>query len=392
MSKDLEFESRCIHLQQEDKSKRYGAISFPIYQTATFAHPGLGESTGYDYSRVQNPTREHLEKIIASLEHGLDAIAYSCGMSAIANVLELFAPGDHIIADLDLYGGSTRMFKTMAEKRGISFSYIDFSQTDVTPFIKKETKAFFIETPTNPMMKISDIAALAEKAHENHALLIVDNTFLSPYLQNPLDLGADIVVHSGTKYLSGHNDTLAGFTVVRDEELAGQLRFSNKTAGANLSAFDSWLVIRGIQTLAVRMEKAQENAMILAKWLKTQSIVSKVIYPGLKEHPGYELNRKQARGAGAMLTFDVNAEENVAVILKKIQLIQYAESLGGTETLLTYPLTQTHADVSREVLEANGLNACTLRMSVGIENVNDLIADLQQAFESEEICHGGKKS
>lgn len=381
MSNELAIESRCIHLKDDDKNARYGAISFPIYQTATFAHPELGMSTGYDYSRVQNPTREHLEKKIASLEHGIDAIAYSCGMSAIMSVMDLFGPGDHIIADSDLYGGSTRLFKTVSEKNGIKFTFIDFSKNDPSSYINENTKAFFIETPTNPMMNVSDISKIAEIAHDKDILLIVDNTFLSPYLQNPLDLGADIVVHSGTKYLSGHNDTLAGFAVVKDKDLCDKLRFSYKTVGANLAPLDSWLVLRGIQTLAVRMDRAQENAIILAKWLQEQSIVKHIVYPGLPEHPGHELMKKQARGFGAMVTFDVDNHDSVKRILSKIQLIQYAESLGGTETLLTYPLTQTHADVPRDVLAANGITDRTLRMSVGIENVNDLIADLEQAFK-----------
>lgn len=381
MSNSLAIESRCIHLENDNKEARFGAISVPIYQTATFAHPGLGQSTGYDYSRVQNPTREQLEKIVASLEHGTDAIAFSCGMAAITNVMELFKAGDHLLVDIDLYGGTTRLFRTISEKNGIEFSYIDFSKEDITQYIKDNTRAFFIETPTNPLMNITDIEKTAKIAHDNNAILIVDNTFLSPYLQNPLDLGADVVIHSGTKYLSGHNDTLSGFTIVKNEEISEKLRFAYKTVGANLSPFDSWLVIRGIQTLAVRMDRAQENALKLAKWLKQQKIVDRVIYPGLEEHPGYELNRKQARGSGAMLAFDVDNVESVKRILSKIRLVQYAESLGGTESLLTYPITQTHADVPKEQLEKSGLTEKTLRMSVGIENIDDLIRDLEQAFE-----------
>ena len=381
MDRELAIESRCIHLENDDKKSRFGAISFPIYQTATFAHPGLGQSTGYDYSRVQNPTREHLEKVVASLEHGTDAIAFSCGMSAILVVMDLFSRGDHVIADVDLYGGSTRLFKNVSEKNGLEFSYIDYSRDDVSKYIRPETKAFFVETPTNPMMNVTDIQKVAKIAHDNGALLIVDNTFMSPYLQNPLDLGADIVIHSGTKYLSGHNDTLAGFAVVKDQSISEKLRFSYKTVGANLAPMDSWLVLRGIQTLAVRLDRAQENALAIAKWLETKECITKVIYPGLESHPGHELMKQQARGFGAMLTFDVDDYERVVKVLNKVKVIQYAESLGGTETLLTYPLTQTHADVPKEVLAKNGLSERTLRMSVGIENVNDLIEDLEQALE-----------
>lgn len=378
----LSIESRCIHLEGDDRASRFGAVSFPIYQTATFAHPALGESTGYDYSRVQNPTRQQLEKTVASLEQGTDAVAFSSGMAAILAVMELFAPGDHIVTEADLYGGTPRLFHTVSEPRGITFTSVSFSDGigRAAAAIRPETKALYIETPTNPMMNVTDIRAAAELAHAHGALLIVDNTFLSPYLQNPLALGADVVVHSGTKYLSGHNDTLAGFAVVKDAALAARLREISKTIGANLAPFDSWLLLRGIQTLAVRMDRAEENALALAEWLKLQPQVTRVIYPGLPEHPGHALMQRQARGFGAMLTFEVHDKRDVPVLLKTVKLIRFAESLGGTESLLTYPITQTHADVAPEVLAANGLTDRILRLSVGIENVNDLIADLAQAF------------
>lgn len=378
----LSIESRCIHLEGDDRASRFGAVSFPIYQTATFAHPALGESTGYDYSRVQNPTRQQLEKTVASLEQGTDAVAFSSGMAAILAVMELFAPGDHIVTEADLYGGTPRLFHTVSEPRGITFTSVSFSDSigRAAAAIRPETKALYIETPTNPMMNVTDIRAAAELAHAHGALLIVDNTFLSPYLQNPLALGADIVVHSGTKYLSGHNDTLAGFAVVKNAALAARLREISKTIGANLAPFDSWLLLRGIQTLAVRMDRAEENALALAEWLKLQPQVTRVIYPGLPEHPGHALMQRQARGFGAMLTFEVHDKRDVPVLLKTVKLIRFAESLGGTESLLTYPITQTHADVAPEVLAANGLTDRILRLSVGIENVNDLIADLAQAF------------
>ena len=378
----LSIESRCIHLEGDDPAARYGAISFPIYQTATFAHPALGESTGYDYSRVQNPTRQQLEKTVAALEQGTDAVAFSTGMAAILAVMELFAPGDHIVTEADLYGGTPRLFHTVSEPRGITFTTVNFSDgtAQVAAAIRPETKALYIETPTNPMMRVTDIRKAAELAHAHGALLIVDNTFLSPYLQNPLTLGADIVVHSGTKYLSGHNDTLAGFAVVKDAALAARLREISKTIGANLAPFDAWLLLRGIQTLAVRMDRADENAMTLAQWLKTRQEVTRVIYPGLPEHPGHALMKQQARGFGAMLTFEVRDKREVPVLLKAVRLIRFAESLGGTESLLTYPITQTHADVPPEVLAANGLTDRILRLSVGIENINDLRTDLEQAF------------
>ena len=377
---ELSIESRCIHLEDDHGENRFGAISFPIYQTATFSHPGLGQSTGYDYTRMQNPTREHLEKTVAALEKGSDCIAFSSGMAAIATVMELFQPGDHLIVDADLYGGTIRLFNHISEKNGISITPVNCSKDDVKAYIRENTKAVFIETPTNPMMNITDIAALAEITKANHLLLIVDNTFLSPYLQNPLTLGADIVIHSGTKYLSGHNDTIAGFAIVKDDELSDKLRFIYKTTGAGLAPFDCWLLLRGIQTLAVRMDRAQENAQKLVEWLSKQTEVTKVLYPGLKGHPGYDIMKKQARGFGAMLTFDVKDQETAQRLLEKVQLIRFAESLGGTETLLTYPITQTHADVPKDVLLKNGISEKTLRMSVGIENVTDLIADLEEAF------------
>ncbi len=373
--------TRCLHLEEtEGKTENYGAISYPIYQTATYAHPGVGQSTGFDYSRLQNPTKEHLEKIVASLEHGCDALALSTGMAAITLLMELFKPGDHLIVDSDLYGGSIRLFRNVSRKNGIIFSAVDSYQDDVESFVKEETKAIYIETPTNPMMNVTDIGKLSEIAKRHNLLLIVDNTFLSPYFQNPLTLGADIVVHSGTKFLGGHNDTLAGFLVTNREEISEQLRFLIKTTGAGLAPFDSWLILRGIKTLGIRMEQAQKNALEIANWLKTQSAVTKVIYPGLPEHPGYEIMKKQARGFGSMLTFYVDSKEHAFEILEKVRMIKFAESLGGVETLLTYPTTQTHADVPQEIREKNGITDCTLRLSVGIEDARDLIAELTQVF------------
>lgn len=373
--------TRCLHLEEtEGKTENYGAISYPIYQTATYAHPGVGQSTGFDYSRLQNPTKEHLEKIVASLEHGCDALALSTGMAAITLLMELFKPGDHLIVDSDLYGGSIRLFRNVSRKNGITFSAVDSYQDDVESFVKEETKAIYIETPTNPMMNVTDIGKLSEIAKRHNLLLIVDNTFLSPYFQNPLTLGADIVVHSGTKFLGGHNDTLAGFLVTNREEISEQLRFLIKTTGAGLAPFDSWLILRGIKTLGIRMEQAQKNALEIANWLKTQSAVTKVIYPGMPEHPGYEIMKKQARGFGSMLTFYVDSKEHAFEILEKVRMIKFAESLGGVETLLTYPTTQTHADVPQEIREKNGITDCTLRLSVGIEDARDLIAELTQVF------------
>ena len=387
-------QTKCLHLQEEEGSiNNYGAISFPIYQTATYAHMGVGKSTGYDYSRLQNPTREHLEKIVATLENGIDALAFSTGMAAISLMMELFAPGDHLIVDADLYGGSIRLFQNVAVKNGVTFSSIDCYKEDVETYINANTKAIYIETPTNPMMNVTDIAALAKIAKKHNLLLIVDNTFLSPYFQNPLDLGADIVVHSGTKYLGGHNDTLAGFLVTNKTDISEKLRFLIKTTGAGLAPFDSWLILRGIKTLGIRMDRAQKNAIEIANWLKEQKAVTKVIYPGLPEHPGYEIMKKQARGFGAMLTFQLESKEFALAILEKVKMIKFAESLGGVETLITYPITQTHADVPHEVRMQNGITEGTLRLSVGIEDTKDLIEELTKVFdEVEGELHGRKKT
>ena len=384
----LSIESKCLHLEKDESVREdgkpacnhYGSVSFPIYQTATYAHPAVGNSTGFDYSRLQNPTREQLEKVVCQLEGGIDAFALSSGMAAIALMMELFNPGDHIIADSDLYGGSIRLFDNVSVKNGISFTRVNCATENLEPLIKPETKAIYIETPTNPMMNVTDIAKTAELAKKHNLLLIVDNTFMSPYFQNPLELGADIVIHSGTKYLAGHNDTLAGFIVTNKADIQEKLRFLIKTTGAGLAPFDCWLVLRGIKTLSIRMEKAQENAAKIAQWLKSQKSIVRVLYPGLTEHPGYEIMKKQSRGFGAMLTFQTDTTEQALSVLNKVKLIQYAESLGGVETLITYPTTQTHADVPEEIRLKNGITPATLRLSVGIENVDDLIADLEQAL------------
>ena len=384
----LSIESKCLHLEKDESVREdgkpacnhYGSVSFPIYQTATYAHPAVGNSTGFDYSRLQNPTREQLEKVVCQLEGGSDAFALSSGMAAISLMMELFNPGDHIIADSDLYGGSIRLFDNVSAKNGISFTRVNCATENLEALIKPETKAIYIETPTNPMMNVTDISKTAQLAKRHGLLLIVDNTFMSPYFQNPLALGADIVIHSGTKYLAGHNDTLAGFIVTNRKDIQEKLRFLIKTTGAGLAPFDSWLVLRGIKTLSIRMEKAQENAAKIAEWLKTQKSVVRVIYPGLAEHPGHEVMKKQARGFGAMLTFQTDTTEQALSVLNHVKLIQYAESLGGVESLITYPTTQTHADVPEEIRLKNGITPATLRLSVGIENVDDLINDLKQAM------------
>lgn len=377
----MDISTICIH-GSEDPTDCTGSVTVPIYQTATFSHPGFGQSTGYDYSRMQNPTREHLEKVVARLEHGADCMAFSSGMAAIAAVMELFRNGDHIIATDDLYGGSIRLFRTISEKNGLCFDYADTSDLiKIEKLIRPQTKAIFIETPTNPMMHVTDIAAAADLAHRHNLLVIVDNTFLTPYFQTPLVLGADIVIHSGTKYLCGHNDTLAGFLVARTQELSEKLRSIYKTTGSCLSPFDSWLLIRGIKTLALRMEKHQDNAGKVAAWLCEQSKIKKVYYAGLKNHPGYEISKKQSTGFGGMISFEVDTEQTAINLLERLQVIHFAESLGGAETLITYPATQTHADLPAEEREAKGISSRLLRLSVGLESPSDIIADIQQALK-----------
>ncbi|MGN0317007.1 MAG: trans-sulfuration enzyme family protein [Lachnospira sp.] len=380
---ELNIDTKCIYGNKEKVTgDTTGAISFPIYQTATYAHPEVGQSTGFDYTRLQNPTRQQLENVVASLENGIDALAFSSGMAAITAMMELFKPGDHLIADADLYGGSIRLFDNISKKNGIEFSNINCSEEDVESFVKDNTRAIYIETPTNPMMNVVDIRKMADIAKRHNLLLIVDNTFLSPYFQNPLNLGADIVIHSGTKFLGGHNDTLAGFVVTNKEEISEKLRFIIKTVGSGLAPMDSWLILRGIKTLAVRMERAQENAKAVVEFLLNEPKVKKVYYPGIPGTKEYEVCKSQARGFGSMLTFELESPELARHILKYTKLIPFAESLGGVETLLTYPYTQTHADVPEEIRIKNGITQSVLRMSTGIEAKEDLIADLKNAIDS----------
>ena len=296
--------------------------------------------------------------------------------------MEIFKPGDHIISEADLYGGSIRLFDHINQKNGIEFSRINFAEEDPENYIKENTKAIYIETPTNPMMNVIDIRKTAELAKKHNLLLIVDNTFLSPYFQRPFELGADIILHSGTKFLSGHNDTLAGFIVVNTPELSEKLRYIIKTTGAGLAPFDSWLVLRGIKTLPIRMEKAQENAQAIVEFLLQEKKVKNVYYPGILGTNNYEVCKSQASGFGSMLTFEVESKALALHILESLKLIPFAESLGGVETLITYPTTQTHADVPEEIRIKNGITDSVLRLSAGIEDKKDLIADLKQAIDS----------
>ncbi|MDR2353842.1 MAG: PLP-dependent aspartate aminotransferase family protein [Deltaproteobacteria bacterium] len=375
----MRIESTCVH-GAKDPHNRTGAIAVPIYQSSTFAHPGVGESTGYDYARVQNPTREPLERLVAQLENGLYALAFTSGMAALDALMGLFSPADEIIATSDLYGGSVRLFDSLEKRFGLKISYLDTNRTDlIAEKLSPKTRAIFIETPSNPMMHITDIA-LVKKTVGRDVLVIVDNTFLTPHLQRPLELGADIVLHSGTKYLGGHNDTLAGFIVTSNPEHDEKLRFITKTVGTGLAPFDSFLIIRGIKTLHLRIERSEQNAQKIAAFLSSHPKITRVYYPGLPTHPGHEIAKSQASGFGAMISFSVDSAATATTFLKKVNLILYAESLGGVETLATYPFLQTHADVSPEKRELLGITDRLLRLSVGVENVSDLTEDLTQAL------------
>jgi cystathionine gamma-synthase len=361
----MELETRLAQIGNR-KEKTTGAISYPVTFSTAYLHPGLGQSTGFDYTRTANPTRSVLEEAIAAIEEGDRGFALGSGMAAIQLIMSLFKPGDHFIASLDLYGGTYRLFEQILTPYGLSFSYENIRNgEDLKKCITPNTAAVFIETPTNPMMITADIESIATVANENNLLTIVDNTFLSPYYQKPLKLGADIVFHSATKYLAGHNDVLAGLVVAKGEKLAEKLGFLHNSIGAVLGPMDCWLLIRGMKTLALRMERHTENARKLVAFLKKHPLVDDVLYAGL----------------GGMISFRVKDALLIPHILKHLRMISFAESLGGVESLLTYPAVQTHADIPREIREAVGVCDRLLRFSVGIEHYEDIIADLGQAIQ-----------
>lgn len=378
---NLAFDSKVVHgaLGTEPLT---GAVSMPIFQAATFRHPEFGQSTGFAYSRLENPTRQELERTMAILEDGIQGFAFSSGQAANMAVFSLLNPGEHVILSDDIYGGTFRIITDIFAKYGIEHTFVDMSDLDaVQEAIQKNTKMFFVETPTNPLMKVADIHAVSEIAKEIGALTVVDNTFLTPYFQKPLQLGADIVTHSSTKYLGGHNDTISGIVVVKDnEEIAEKIHIHIKSHGSQLAPMDSWLVLRGIKTLAVRMDKHNENAKKVANWLRMQEKVKKVYYVGFEDHKDYAVTLKQTTGFGGMISFAVDSEATAMKILKDVDMIMFAESLGGTETLITYPTTQTHEDTPEDVKEKLGITRSFLRMSVGIENADDIIADLDRAM------------
>lgn len=367
-------DTRCIHGEGHRNPDPNCAISYPIYQTASFSHLTPGHNpNGFDYSRESNPTRAYLEETISSLENAYDTVAFASGMAAIATLFELFRPGDHIVLGEDLYGGVVRMIARISEKNGYRIEYADTTDPEaLKKHVRPGTRAVYLETPTNPMMRTTDIRAAAEIAHSAGALLIVDNTFMTPYFQQPIALGADIVVHSGTKYLSGHNDTVCGFLCCRDPEIAETFRLLSKTVGSTLGPFECWLCLRGLKTLALRMERHKSNALRVREWLMESPLVEQVYYAG-----------------SGMISFTVRDRDLALGILKNIRLITFAESLGGTESLLTYPTVQTHPDVPEEQKQRLGITDKLLRLSVGIENPEDIVADLARAFDAALAENGG---
>ena len=359
-----------------------GAVSYPIYQSTAFRHPRLGESTGFDYARTKSPTRTVLEQAAAELESGDAGFACSSGMAALQTIFALFKQGDHLIVSLDLYGGTYRLLERIMSRFGVTVSYVDTNDIqEMANVARPETRAILIETPTNPLMMITDLAAVCNWAKEQGYLTIVDNTLLTPYYQRPLELGADIVIHSATKYLGGHNDVLAGLIVTKGEALSQEMAILHNSIGAVLGPQDSWLLMRGMKTLALRMERHQYNATRIAEYLLEHDAIEEVYYPALKHHPGHEVQNRQSSGNTGIFSFRLKDARYVEPVLRHIRLIAFAESLGGVESLMTYPAVQTHADIPEEIRRRVGVDDRLLRFSVGIEHVEDLIADLTHALE-----------
>ncbi len=378
---NLKFESKVVH-GANGVDPYTGSISYPIYQTATFMHHGLEKTDPYNYSRCINPTREELERTMCILEEGERAFAVTSGMAAVSLVTSLLNPGEHIIYSDDVYGGTYRCVNEVLEPYGIENDSIDLSDIDLLKkTIKPNTKMILIETPTNPMMKVADIELISKIGHEVGALVVVDNTFLTPYYQKPLTLGADIVLHSGTKYLGGHNDVLAGIVVVKDASIGEKLEIQMYINGAGLGPMDSWILLRGIKTLALRMNKHSENAMKVAEYLRNHPKVEKVYYVGFPDHKDYQVTKRQTTGFGGMISFRVDSMETVNKLLTKVKLITFAESLGGVESLITHPVSRTHTEIKEEIREKLGITDTLLRLSVGIEDAQDIIDDLEQALK-----------
>jgi cystathionine beta-lyase/cystathionine gamma-synthase len=374
------FATRAIHAGQEPDPLT-GAVSVPIYPTSTYVQQGIGEHKGYEYSRVSNPTRTRLEENLAALEGGVAARVFASGMAAINAIATMLKSGDHVVCGHDLYGGVPRLFNQVLVNFGLEFSYVDTSDANnVERAIRKNTRMVYVETPTNPLMQLSDLAALSRICRKKKVELVVDNTFLSPYFQQPIALGADMVVHSTTKFLNGHSDGLGGVVVCTKPEQAEKLAFLQKAGGAILSPFECWLVLRGVKTLAARMEIHDRNGRAVAGYLAAHKKIQKVLYPGLPEHPQHELAMRQMTGFGSMITFETGSLKNANKMLKKVRVCSFAESLGGVETLISHPATMTHAALGEKGRKKIGITDGMVRISVGIEDLDDIIEDLDQAL------------
>ena len=385
MTKEINISTKLIHggISGDEFT---GAVNVPIYQTSTFAQTVPGEHKGYEYSRSANPTRKALEELIADLENGRHGFAFASGLAAISTVLSLFETGDRIIVSDDVYGGTFRLLDKVFDRFGIRYTQVNTSDTgEIEKAIDKDVKAIYVETPTNPLLGITDLEAVAKLAEKYNILSIVDNTFYTPYIQKPLDFGIDIVIHSATKYLGGHSDLIAGLVAVKDEELAERIGFLQNSIGSILQPFDSFLLIRGIRTLGVRLDRQVSNAGKIVKALEASEAVKKIYYPGLETHPGYEINRKQALNGGAMISFELTENHDINKLFRSLNVITLAESLGGVESLIEHPASMTHASVPKEIRESAGLTDGLLRLSVGIEDADDLINDLISAIEGSEV-------
>jgi cystathionine gamma-lyase/cystathionine beta-lyase/cystathionine gamma-lyase/homocysteine desulfhydrase len=371
------FATRAIHDGQEPDPLT-GAVNVPIYLTSTYVQQGIGENKGYEYSRVSNPTRARLEQNLASLEGGIAAPVFASGMAAINAVASMLKSGDHVVCGNDLYGGTPRLFNQVLSGLGLEFSYVDTSDAEnVERAIRKNTRMVYVETPTNPLMRLSDLAAISKICRRRKAEFVVDNTFMSPYFQQPLTLGADMVIHSTTKFLNGHSDGLGGVVVCSRPEQAEKLAFLQKAAGAILSPFECWLLLRGVKTLAARMESHDRNGRVVAEFLANHRKVSKAFYPGLPDHPQHELAKRQMFGFGSMITFETGSQKNANKMLKKLRVCSLAESLGGVETLISHPATMTHAALGEKGRKAIGITDGMVRISVGIEDLQDILEDLE---------------
>jgi cystathionine gamma-lyase len=377
----MKFATKAIHAGQEPDPST-GAIMTPIFQTSTYAQAGLGDHKGYEYARTGNPTRTALEACIAALENGSHGLAFASGMAAEHAVLNLLSAGDSMVSCDDLYGGSYRIFERVMRRYNVETSYVTAGNiAEYEQAIRPDTKLIWLETPTNPLLRLVDIRAVAEIAHRHNILLVVDNTFSSPYFQRPLDLGADIVLHSTTKYINGHSDVIGGVVLTNNEEVYQSLQFYQNAAGAVPGPFDSWLTLRGIKTLAVRMRQHEENARSVARFLAEHPRVEKVYYPGLPSHPDYELAKRQMSGFGGMVSFQFKGTlADVDQVVRRFKVFTFAESLGGVESLVCHPVSMTHGSIPKEIREARGLTDTLLRLSVGIEDIADLLTDLEQAL------------